>query len=414
MTGADGDDDADERREPPATDAPDDPAADLPPEVVDETRDRPEPGETAEFEPSTYGYGVDGEDTAEETPPADRTSDDGKPDDDRSDGSDADGDTDDTDDIIDIGGQPTPDFVDDDWEPDAEGPVGGASETSSTAAIDDTASDGGTVAESTFAGDDDGGILSDGPEYDEEMPLADHIEEMVRRLGVVVVVMAVVSIGVLPFSDAIINYVWYTILGTAQDVPTKPNVYKPLSLLLARLKTATLAGFVVALPLFVYETYLFMRPGLYPNERRYYLAAVPTSLVLAVIGVAFAFFLVLPAIFIYFLYYSEQAAAIAFGLSDTYGLMLMLMGFFAVIFQIPLFIMLAIMMNLTSREWLAERRILFWGAFLGIALLFSPDPTGMAPIIVALTMVALFEGTLLLLRWTDRDGRRGGGPEVEP
>jgi sec-independent protein translocase protein TatC len=85
------------------------------------------------------------------------------------------------------------------------------------------------------------------------------------------------------------------------------------------------------------------------------------------------------------------------------------MGFFAVVFQIPLFIMLAIMMGVTSRRWLVERRLYFWGAFLGIAFLFSPDPTGMAPIIVAATMVALFEGTLLLLKWTGRgdSGRMG-------
>ena len=52
------------------------------------------------------------------------------------------------------------------------------------------------------------------------------------------------------------------------------------------------------------------------------------------------------------------------------------------------------------RQWLEAKRLLFWGSFLGIAFLFSPDPTGMAPIIVALTMVVLFEGTLALLRWT--------------
>jgi sec-independent protein translocase protein TatC len=64
--------------------------------------------------------------------------------------------------------------------------------------------------------------------------------------------------------------------------------------------------------------------------------------------------------------------------------------------------MLAIMMGITTRRWLAARRLYFWGAFLGVAFLFSPDPTGMAPILVAGTMVVLFEGTLLLLRWVGR------------
>ncbi|EMA55148.1 MULTISPECIES: twin-arginine translocase subunit TatC [Halococcus] len=268
------------------------------------------------------------------------------------------------------------------------------------------------MAESTETGGTTANEPADtAPLNDSEMPLADHIEEMVKRLGIVIVAMGVVSGVVFPFADDLINFIWYAFLpGSPTACPVTadqasaacPYVYDPLALVLARLKAASLAGFVVALPLFVYQTYRFMRPGLYHKERRYYLAAVPTSLVFAIIGVGFAFFLVLPVMFNYFLGYSKPVAEIAFGLGDTFGLMTLLMGFFALVFQIPLFVMLAIMMGLTTRAWLTSRRLYFWGGFAGVAFLFSPDPTGMAPIIVAATMIGLFEGTLLLLRWTGR------------
>jgi sec-independent protein translocase protein TatC len=247
----------------------------------------------------------------------------------------------------------------------------------------------------------------EGPPDDEEQPLAQHIEEMVNRLLVVLAVMALASGVVFPFAEVIINYLWFELLpGTAGQCPvTDPNVacprvYHPLGLILARLKVATLAGFVVALPVFVYESYLFMRPGLYPKERRYYLASVPTSLILAGVGLLFAHLLVLPAIFNYFLYYSQGAADIGLGLTETFDLIVLMLGFFAVTFQIPLFIMLAIMMGVTTRRWLVDRRLYFWGGFAGIAFIFNPDPTGMAPFIVTATMIALFEGTLGLLYWT--------------
>ena len=240
------------------------------------------------------------------------------------------------------------------------------------------------------------------PLEDEEMPLADHIEEMVKRLAVIVVVAGGITAIALPFAERIINNLWYHIIPLEQlGDQARPKLYHPLALVLTKLKVASLAGVIVALPVFVYQTYLFMRPGLYPNERRYYLAAVPTSLILAFVGVSFAYFLVLPAVFTYFIYYTDDVAVLAFGLSKTFNLILMLMGYLAVVFQIPLFIMLAIMMGLTTRRWLADRRLLFWGAFLGISFLFTPDPTGMAPIIVTVTMITLFEGTLLLLKWTD-------------
>ncbi|WP_199268315.1 twin-arginine translocase subunit TatC [Halorhabdus sp. CUG00001] len=290
-------------------------------------------------------------------------------------------------------------------------------------------------------GEPAGDVAPDHAPDDEEMPLAVHVEEMVKRLGFVIVLMAGVSAVVFPFGEQIINTIWYAFLpgsfelcpttsavprqpativtGVMGDVgagpgvamadaatikPACPRVYTPLATIFARLKVSTLAGFVIALPAFVYQTYLFMRPGLFPRERRYYLAAVPTSLVLAAVGVAFAYLLVLPAIFTYFLYYSEGAADIAFGLTQTFDLMVLMMGFFAAIFQIPLFIMLAIMMGVTSRQWLADRRLLFWAAFAGVAFIFNPDPTGMAPFIVAATMIVLFEGTLLLLSWTGSEG----------
>jgi sec-independent protein translocase protein TatC len=273
-------------------------------------------------------------------------------------------------------------------------------------------SDGG-YADPTSTTTVEGGGLQDGPETDQEMPLADHIEEMVRRLGVVIVVLAVVSAVVFPFAERIINFLWFSYLpGSIGQCPANPDisqggaacarVYNPLALIFARLKTATLAGLIVSLPVFVYETYLFMRPGLYPTERRYYLASVPTSLVLAAAGVAFAHLLVLPAIFTYFVFYSEDATVIAFGLTETFDLMVLMLGGFAIIFQIPLFVSLALMMGLVTRRWMATKRLYFWGAFAGLAFLFSPDPTGMAPIIVAVTMIVLFEGTLLLAKWTGR------------
>ncbi|WP_276273332.1 twin-arginine translocase subunit TatC [Haloarcula litorea] len=262
--------------------------------------------------------------------------------------------------------------------------------------------------------------IHEGAPDDEEMPLADHVEEMATRLFIVVGVAAVVAVFTLPTADELINFLWYSfhegtleqareVCGTvdadaaagtvAADVNC-PYVYSPLALILARLKVATLVGFIVALPVFVYETYLFMRPGLYPRERRYYLAAVPTSLVLASVGVAVAYFAVLPAMFNYFIAYSDRAADLAFGLSHTFSIIILMLGFFALIFQIPLFVMLAIMMGVTTRRWLADRRLYFWGAFAAIAFVFSPDPTGMAPLMVAVTMILLFEGTLLLLKWT--------------
>jgi sec-independent protein translocase protein TatC len=282
-----------------------------------------------------------------------------------------------------------------------------ASTSESVETADETTTDGGTTQTGLPADDSDQveptavdeGFVGDGPESDQEMPLTDHIEEMMRRLGIVFLIAGIVTVVVYPLAGETINFLWSTHIP---DSPTnRPRLYGPLEFILTKLKVAGLAGILLGLPVFVYQTYRFMRPGLYPQERRYYLAAVPTSLILGVVGVLFAHFLVLPFIFSYFTTYTAEAAVIAFGLQETFNLILIMMGWMALIFQIPLFIMLGIMMGIVTRRWLEAKRLIFWGSFLGIAFLFSPDPTGMAPIIVTITMVGLFEGTLALLRWTD-------------
>ncbi|MDF9747245.1 twin-arginine translocase subunit TatC [Natrinema salsiterrestre] len=248
--------------------------------------------------------------------------------------------------------------------------------------------------------DDIGGIST--PPDDEEMPLADHIEEMVLRLAVVLLFGAGgTAIGLLWASDAI-QFVWFNVFPAGGDAPP-PHVYNPLELWLTRIKISSLLGIMVALPAFIYECYLFMRPGLYPNERKYYLAAVPTSVILGALGMVFSYLLVLPILFEYFTYYAEASADIQYALGDTFNLIITLTGFLAIVFQIPLFIMLAIMLGVTTRRWLAQKRLYFWAAFAALAFAFTLDPTGMAPILVAVTMILLFEGTLFILKWVGRE-----------
>ncbi|WP_248518102.1 twin-arginine translocase subunit TatC [Salinarchaeum laminariae] len=285
---------------------------------------------------------------------------------------------------------------------EAPSPTEGPDAVSSTTTVDD-GDNGGSILS--------GGIGGSAPPDDEEMPLTEHIEEMLTRLAIVVVIASLATLAAFPFANDIIIQMWYDVHAGSVEACrpnpqsadcVAPHVYGPLELVLTRIRVAGLAGLLAALPLGVYQIYRFMRPGLYPHERRYYLAAVPFSLLLGIVGMVFAYFVMLPLLFEYFISYTQGSADLAFQLADTMNLILMMMGMLAVIFQIPLLIMLAILMGITTREWLESRRLYFWGLFFGVAFFVGLDPTGMAPVLLTATMVALFEGTLLLLRWTGR------------
>ncbi|APX97843.1 twin-arginine translocase subunit TatC [Natronorubrum daqingense] len=369
----------------PADDmAVDDPASDA--EGSTETDDEPLPSEMdGEEDPSA-------DEDAERSTESDAASD-GEADDDsgaEADNAEADDESDDEAD-----GAETDDNADDAEGDDADQSI----ETDGEGYVQDRPDSAGEPVDPLS--DDVGGIST--PPDDEEMPLADHIEEMVLRFAVVILVGAAgTAIGLL-FASQGISYVWDDIFpGAAENAPP-PHIYHPLELWLTRIKFSALLGIMMALPVFVYQCYRFMRPGLYPNERKYYLAAVPMSVVLAALGMLFSYVLVLPILFEYFTFYAEGSADIAYALGETFDLVITLTGFLAIVFQIPLFIMLAIMMGVTTRRWLADKRLYFWAAFFGLSFMFTMDPTMMAPILVAITMIMLFEGTLLVLKWVGKE-----------
>lgn len=235
-------------------------------------------------------------------------------------------------------------------------------------------------------------------ETDEEMPLSAHVEELVKRALVVAAVAGLGMVAVFLVSERAVLHLWYRFL----DV--EPHVYKPFGKILTQLKFSALAGLALAIPVLVYETFAFMKPGLYEHEQRYFLAVVPVSVLLVSIGLAFSYLLALPVIFDYFLYYSEDVAQAGLGLSETFDVIVLFALSMGIVFQIPLLMFLAVKMNVASREWFQQKRTLVWGGIITVAALISGslDPTGFAGFVVAATMIVLFELTMALFRFTER------------
>lgn len=242
-----------------------------------------------------------------------------------------------------------------------------------------------------------------GPETDIDRPVEDHIEEMLLRSLIFISVIMSVTLVILPFSGDLIEYLWeYHIPNSTENSPV---LYGPLSLLLTRIKIVFLGGLIAGIPVLIYEAYRFMKPGLYDIEKTYFKFSSVLSIGMSTVAVLLAHFVLIPLMFFYFSSYTQGVADIAFGLQETVGLMVVIMIYVVIIFQMPVIMGLAVSMGVISRRWLARRRILFWSFFFGIAFLSSPDPTGMAPVIIGLVMLILFELTLFGVKFLPKSER---------
>lgn len=233
------------------------------------------------------------------------------------------------------------------------------------------------------------------PESDIDIPVEDHIEELLARLLIVSSIGISVALITLPISDLIIDILWNIHIPNPQM--NRPRIYSPFALIFTRFKLIFLISLLITLPILIYQSYKFMSIGLYKNEEFYFKQVSGLSIVLSVISLLVSNLLLIPFLFEQFNNYSDTAADIAYGLQDTIGLMLTIMIYLVLVFHIPILMVLAINLNLVDSTWIRDRRIVFWILFFSVSFISSPDPTGMIPVLIGIIMVVLFEVTLFII-----------------
>jgi sec-independent protein translocase protein TatC len=229
---------------------------------------------------------------------------------------------------------------------------------------------------------------------DAEEPLMAHLFELRNRLAIVIIWLVLGVIIAYPFSAKGMLLVWKEFISPDLYM----TAYSPLEWMFARLKLSMVFALAISVPLFFYQLYRFAGKGLYPNERRFFLKVIPLSFLLFILGAAIGYFIVLPVMFKYILFYSGDMATAQLSVQDTLSAVTTILAGFGIVFQLPLLVIFAVKMGLVKYETLKKQRIIIYSAIMAFSLFLSPDPTFIAQIVVALLLAILFEFSLLLIR----------------
>lgn len=160
------------------------------------------------------------------------------------------------------------------------------------------------------------------------------------------------------------------------------------------LKTAFLAGIMVASPVILYEFWKFVAPGLYKKERRVLFPVVILCSFFFIGGALFGYFIVFPYGFKFFLGFATEFIRPLPSMKEYFSFASKLLIAFGVVFEMPLIITLFSRLGLISVEFLKKNRkyaiLLF---FIGAAILTPPDV--ITQIMMAVPLMFLYEISII-------------------
>jgi sec-independent protein translocase protein TatC len=252
-----------------------------------------------------------------------------------------------------------------------------------------------------------------GANPDGKMPLMEHIRELRNRVLKAALALVVgMGIGLIPsiyvrtwtfiehpFCKAVINH--HSGCKTIGDQLVLGGVLDPF---MFRVKIAFYFGLVLSSPVWLYQVWAFVAPGLYRRERRWTYAFVLTAVPLFVGGGGLAYLVMSRGLG--YLLDLTPIGVINLPTVDTYlgYVTAMLLGF-GLAFELPLAMVMLNMAGILSHERVRKwRRIMIFLVFVfaGIA---SPSPDPVTMLLLAIPCVVLIEAAEVIVWANDR--RRG-------
>lgn len=235
-----------------------------------------------------------------------------------------------------------------------------------------------------------------GKKENQELGFIGHLMELRDRLLRSVIVVILIFLCAFPFANDIYHILALPLVSNLPEGGTMiaTGVISPF---LTPLKLAFIMSIFAAFPYLIFQAWAFIAPGLYKHEKKLAIPLIVSSAILFYIGIAFAYFIVLPNVFTFMM--SMAIGGVTHAPDITYYLDFTLKMFFAfgIAFEVPIATILLVLGGVTTPQSLSEKRpYIIVGAFVFGMLLTPPDPA--SQVMLAIPMWLLFEVGLLFSR----------------
>ncbi|MET8505873.1 twin-arginine translocase subunit TatC [Streptomyces sp. NPDC015232] len=249
------------------------------------------------------------------------------------------------------------------------------------------------------------------------MPLVEHLRELRNRLAKGLLAIAAVTVVALVYSEQLMVFLTKSVPKCGPDVTSDGGNCAIVSFntLMAPFSTtiqlSLTAGLVVASPVWLYQLWAFVAPGLHKHEKKYTYAFVGAAVPLFAAG-AYLAYLILPVSVKVLISLTPEGSANILSLADVLDFTLRMVLVFGLAFELPLVL---VMLNLTGV--LSGKRMARWwrgvimGVFVfGAVITPTTDPVGMLALAGPITLLYLAAVGFSLI---NDKRRRRNNPDAE-
>jgi sec-independent protein translocase protein TatC len=163
----------------------------------------------------------------------------------------------------------------------------------------------------------------------------------------------------------------------------------------APLKLSLLLALGVSLPWLMYQVWAFIAPGLFAHEKKLSIFALSGCLVLFYLGMAFAYFIVVPIVLNFFVSTAPSGVEVLTDINAYVSFILKMLFAFGLSFQVPIIVLLLTRSGIVSKDKLKKQRAYIVIAAFAAAMFLTP-PDVFSQSLLAIPIILLFELGLLL------------------
>lgn len=232
------------------------------------------------------------------------------------------------------------------------------------------------------------------PPQEKEMSFLEHLEELRRRILKALAAVVVFAIGAYAYSDKLIDYFTRPL----------PVVYfmAPTEAIMVRIKMSLITGVLVAIPVILYQLWMFVGPGLLKREIKIVAPIVLSATIFFLAGAAFCFFLVLPYAMTFLLGYGTAKMQPLISIDNYLSFAGMLILAFGLIFELPVASFILGRVGIITSKMMSSWRRYAIVIILIAAAILTPTPDMINQLLLAGPLYVLYEISILIVWLTGK------------